>query len=334
MKGLSRLIITLAAYLLTTTDAFAAVNMKNASFISEWTDYRVNHWDLIRTYDSRSTHNGLFGYGWCSGLDVRLKINAIAGDPTEVSIVDCSKAGPAQFKLTPRGRLASAGAREFTSPLLPGERLELIQSQFIHYVAGQERARFDEEGRLILLSQEKVRISYDQRGVPASLKTENGVILVDVDPITRHIRRLTTAARTELRYEYAAENLVAVRNAWNNSYRYRYDDVHNLTRIQYPDASTEIITYDQDRDLVTSLISRDACRSTFTYKHLNGREHFVSRSNTVCDGQTVHHAKYEFWHSRRGDGSTYLARARIEDKATVKDIRFDPVSGQSLSPAF
>jgi hypothetical protein len=86
MKGLSRLIITLATYLLTTTDAFAAVNMKNASFISEWTDYRVNHWDLIRTYDSRSTHNGLFGYGWCSGLDVRLKINAIAGDPTEVSI--------------------------------------------------------------------------------------------------------------------------------------------------------------------------------------------------------------------------------------------------------
>lgn len=330
MKGLSRLIITFAAYLLMTADAFAAVNMKNASFISQWTDYRAGHWDLIRTYDSRSTHNGLFGYGWCSSLDVRLKINASAGDPTEVSIVDCSKAGPVQFKHIPRGRLAS----RFTSPLLPDERLELIQRQFIHYVDGQERARFDEGGRLILLSREKVRVTYDQRGAPASLKGENGVILVDVDPVTLHIRRLTTPKKAEIRYEYTAENLVAVRNAWNNSYRYQYDDVHNLIRIQYPDASTETVTYDKDSDLVTSLTSRDACRSTFTYKHLNGREHFVSRSNTVCDGQTVHHAKYEFWHSRRGDGSTYLARARIEDKATVKDIRFDPVSGQSLSSAF
>jgi hypothetical protein len=44
---------------------YGAVNMKDASFQSTYIDENV----IARHYNSRSLHNGVFGFGWCSSLE-------------------------------------------------------------------------------------------------------------------------------------------------------------------------------------------------------------------------------------------------------------------------
>lgn len=60
--------------------AFALVDMKNANYSNTWIDMDVpgTGYDLkiIRTYNSRSLFNGMFGFGWCSDFETSMEVNA------------------------------------------------------------------------------------------------------------------------------------------------------------------------------------------------------------------------------------------------------------------
>ncbi len=68
----------LAIMLVFSTNVLAFVDMKNANFSDSWIDYRSNgtgyQLKIQRTYNSRSTYDGLFGFGWCSDIETRLEI--------------------------------------------------------------------------------------------------------------------------------------------------------------------------------------------------------------------------------------------------------------------
>lgn len=59
----------------------ALVDMKNANYSNTWIDMNAqgaSGYDLkvIRTYNSRSLFNGMFGFGWCSDFETSMEINA------------------------------------------------------------------------------------------------------------------------------------------------------------------------------------------------------------------------------------------------------------------
>jgi YD repeat-containing protein len=58
--------------------SLAIVDMKNANFSQSWTDLIVpgSGYDLkvIRTYNSRSLYNGMFGFGWCSDFETKINV--------------------------------------------------------------------------------------------------------------------------------------------------------------------------------------------------------------------------------------------------------------------
>lgn len=60
--------------------AFALVDMKNANYSNTWVDMNVpgTGYDLkiLRTYNSRSLFNGMFGFGWCSDFETSMEITA------------------------------------------------------------------------------------------------------------------------------------------------------------------------------------------------------------------------------------------------------------------
>lgn len=60
--------------------AQALVDMKNANYSNTWVDMDVpgSGYDLrvVRTYNSRSLFNGMFGFGWCSDFETALDITA------------------------------------------------------------------------------------------------------------------------------------------------------------------------------------------------------------------------------------------------------------------
>lgn len=60
------------------TPAWALVDMKNANYSNSWTDIEVpgSGYDMkvVRTYNSRSLFNGMFGFGWCSDFETSLEV--------------------------------------------------------------------------------------------------------------------------------------------------------------------------------------------------------------------------------------------------------------------
>ena len=70
----------LAFAVLLASQAHALVDMKNANYSNTWIDMDVpgTGYDLkiIRTYNSRSLFNGMFGFGWCSDFETSMEVNA------------------------------------------------------------------------------------------------------------------------------------------------------------------------------------------------------------------------------------------------------------------
>ncbi len=62
------------------TQAFALVDMQNANFTETWVDLEIPdtgyNLKVERSYNSRTLHNGLFGFGWCSNFETSLEILA------------------------------------------------------------------------------------------------------------------------------------------------------------------------------------------------------------------------------------------------------------------
>lgn len=70
----------LAFAFLFSVQAYALVDMKNANYSNTWIDMDVpgSGYDLkiVRTYNSRSLFNGMFGFGWCSDFETSMEVNA------------------------------------------------------------------------------------------------------------------------------------------------------------------------------------------------------------------------------------------------------------------
>lgn len=70
----------LAIAFLFSSQAFALVDMKNANYSNSWIDMDVSGsgYDLkvVRTYNSRSLFNGMFGFGWCSDFETSMEVTA------------------------------------------------------------------------------------------------------------------------------------------------------------------------------------------------------------------------------------------------------------------
>ena len=68
---------------------FAVVDMKNANYSETWTDIVLDGigYDLrvVRAYNSRSLMNGIFGFGWCSEFESRIRVTAEGG----LEITEC-----------------------------------------------------------------------------------------------------------------------------------------------------------------------------------------------------------------------------------------------------
>ncbi len=57
---------------------YAMVDMQNANFTDTWTDVDLQsggfNLKIVRTYNSRTLYNGMFGFGWCSNFETALTI--------------------------------------------------------------------------------------------------------------------------------------------------------------------------------------------------------------------------------------------------------------------
>lgn len=134
-----KLVLVLSFSLLFTLKVNAVVDLKNANYTNTWIDLDVSGsgYDLkvIRTYNSRSLFNGIFGFGWCSEFETSMDITAegalkikecgggqeIVYSPRPVSNADIEKASTEimkRVKQDPQNKYTPARLAEIQKDLM------------------------------------------------------------------------------------------------------------------------------------------------------------------------------------------------------------------------
>ncbi|MCB0361653.1 MAG: cell wall-associated protein wapA, partial [Bdellovibrionales bacterium] len=115
---------------------------------------------------------------------------------------------------------------------------------------------------------------------------------------------------------------------------YSYDNLHNLTRIDYPDRTYKAITYNSDKDWVMSFRNRRGCVETYTYDvdKQDPKDHYSSSVKKVCNKKVTNQSSYEFFHKDRGDGlGKYLYRVKSDNNGEISDVIYHEIFGKPIS---
>lgn len=273
--------------------AHTEVNMKNGNYYKTWVDLEITNqnytYQLRRTYDSRSLHPGLFGYGWCSDFEKSLEFQR--GD--KITLRDCKLKVPIKYQ-----KIKNTLYRSLTDP---HETLRLKDNSYERKTA-HSLQKYNSNGQLVSLSNHQgfhLRFQYiPESGALHKILIQNfAEIVLKMDARSRLIRSVSTVGSPLITYRYdGANNLTSMTNAWDGKFDYDYDEVHNLTRVTYPDSTDEQLTYDKERDLILNIRTRDLCQDNFQWKQYGPRKlgQYKSSARRTCAGRVVTENKFDF----------------------------------------
>jgi YD repeat-containing protein len=322
-------------FLLQPTAGSAIVDMKNANYSVSFIDYRENgNFEVGRSYNSRSNFNGMFGFGWCSNFEDRLLVSE-----QKLLYVHCGAGTQVIFRR--RRSSGNSGIIYFDSPdnrvatyenggfvvrstrLAEEEQGAAISSQ-VFDAFGNLTTIDDGRGRV-------VRLERNTFGLTAIISPLGQRIGVEMS-LGNKIRSLSLPGGLRMIYGYDQRgNLISNKNGWGNTYRFSYDDLHNLVRIDYPDSTFITLSYDTQRDWVIGLRDRRSCVENYRYQFSVERpeEHYWADVSKSCPDGTELRARYEFVFARRQAGGSYLYRLRVTNvDGSFVDSSYDQETGR------
>lgn len=146
-----------------------------------------------------------------------------------------------------------------------------------------------------------------------------------LDPAGRQVLEIWVNGEKRATYEYTdvqhdgARLLLANTNQWGSRYSYQYTEYRNLTRIEWPDASSIRVDYDDEKDWVMAFTDRDGCREDYTYSFSTAPpEGFSQESAAITEAlasfrlagvKWTDDPKYAYWAGVEKDcGSATVAR--------------------------
>jgi YD repeat-containing protein len=122
------------------------------------------------------------------------------------------------------------------------------------------------------------------------------------------------------------DNLIKSEDEGGLSFRYSYDNSHNMTRIDYVDDSSMFISYSPRLSGVANAVTeRNGDQQTYSYRSDPGiANHTWTKVTLIADGAQVESKEYEFENHVSPTGSRHLAKiAQTGDGATSKQLFFD-----------
>lgn len=214
------------------------------------------------------------------------------------------------------------------------DRITFAKGVYTRYLRDNTLQKFNTSGLLTYASDKNgnyLKFSYDKKGQLRQVHDNNGRKLAfryHLD--SKKVKEIKGPHNLSVTYQYSGQNLIGVKNAWKHFYSYKYDDLHNLTQIHFPDNTSKKLTYNKDKDWVTSFKDRSNCLETYDYQPQSDdpQNHYVSKVVKKCGKKVTARASYEFWHKKREDGQSYLARVRSDYSTEVIDITYHPVFGK------
>lgn len=153
-------------------------------------------------------------------------------------------------------------------------------------------------------------------------------------PTTGKVSDIVGPNNMSAKYTIKGEDLVEVMDSKQQKFKYTYDEVHNVTRIDYADNTYKALTYNKDKDWVMTFRNRKGCSETYDYQMAQDdpKNHFWSNVTKKCGEKVTNQSKYEFFHKPRPDGTgVYLYRVRTENNGAISDVVYHEVFGKPIS---
>ena len=226
-----------------------------------------------------------------------------------------------------------------------GDNLEVEQvvwngEHYVRNLADGTQQKFDEEGHLAVLS--------DKNGNFIKLSWNGPLLKEVVDNAGRklgfqhypnkRVKEIAGPNGLKVEYKYEGEDLSYVKNMWKNVYTYKYDDNHNVTRINFPDKTYKALTYNTKNDWVVSFQDRAdeanvICNESYSYEvsKSDPRNNFWATAVKKCGKEIRNQARFEFWHKTRSDGRKYLFRVVTKTNNESLDVTYHPEFGRPVS---
>jgi YD repeat-containing protein len=128
-------------------------------------------------------------------------------------------------------------------------------------------------------------------------------------------------------YEIQEDELIGVKNGWGNTYSYEYDNLFNLTKATWPDKSYIQLTYNQDKDWVTSYRDRQGCIENYDYQSSKDdpTNHYWSVATKTCNDKVVSKKSYEFLYKINRFGGIFLYKIITQEDDTSNEIVYHKV---------
>lgn len=261
------------------------VNVTNGNMYLKQTDYALPSTGpaitVIRTYNSNSKHQGLFGRGWTFAYDESI----IAYDSNMVQLAE------ADGRATYFGR--TAGPDTDLVPLqtdFHGSLAQGASNDFVLTMKDGSVRRFNAAGKLISIADRvgnQTSLNYDSGGQLASATDSFGRTLSFSTNASGLVLSIADTMGTIATYAYGADNqLLAVTYADNSAFHFTYDSNLRLTTVTDALGNVrESHQYDSQGRATTSESQGGAEHYSFDY---------VSESETDVTDALGHVSKYFF----------------------------------------
>ncbi len=376
-----------AIILMVSISSYALVDMQNANFTETWIDLEIPdsgyNLKVERAYNSRTLHNGIFGFGWCSNFETSLDIladgrikrvqcgagqeityapksfdkkdveqginNILAAirkekpsiTPREIQTLTQKLKEDTTFRDSETQRLGvKRPVKEGTVFYAEGnsaEKIVLRKGFYVRDLVDGSSERFNADGQLTYLydkNQNYLKLEYTKKALTTMVTSSGRRLSLQYTPNGK-IREIRGPSGLKTEYKYEKLNdLVYAKNAKNEVTTYTYDALHNITKISYPDKTSKILKYNQDKDWVVELKDRNNCveKYDYTVSKSDPKNNYFSHVEKKCDGKVVNKSKYGFWFkNRRNSSGAYLARLEIDNNGTKSDIEYHDVFEKPIS---
>ncbi len=201
-----------------------------------------NHFELKRTYNSRSLSHGIFGFGWCSPLE-----DSIRWQGRQIFLNDCSGTQPVQ--------------------------LQNEGQNWIRKLENGAFQKFNSQGRLVAMKEEgkSLELIFIYQG-PRLHQLKFGTSLAfffynldDASLQKIEVKQKFKILSVQL-YRFQNRNLISVSSNPSHQITYQYDLFHNLSAWSFQKKYMKI-NYDNAKDQVKDIESSDGCHEIYQFAH-------------------------------------------------------------------